>query len=379
MKISLKELLKNPANVILVLIFIISIVVGSLFVFRIFYHKDEDVVVAMKELDDTLIYYASNNQTDLNGNPAENIALILDGKNKFNLIINGNLGVGYTGNYIQKDKNILLFSDLSYSSQTKNEYRLFTIVVQEDGSLILSNTINNVTNYVLTKTVSNEMKTKGFNNLSISSDRQIENDKFNIISNGYKLNSIYDVLGYINNINDLYSDNIYSSIYSLNDLNRRNITSNQIISSIFDNTDGTNYDINTLNQIASNIYNVNINPEEISYLGNKYIYTNDKYEKSNDVTGTRFENLYKRIYNYEVIDSKLYVYEIYIAYECMDGACKFYPITDLNNENKNYYDFTTSSLDVSLILANIDKMNHYKWVFSFNDESGYSFEQLIIE
>ena len=80
---SLRDLLKNPANVILVFIFTISLFIRSLFVFRIIYHKTEEPVIAMKELDDTLSYYVSTNTVDKNNESAKKIALILDSREFF--------------------------------------------------------------------------------------------------------------------------------------------------------------------------------------------------------------------------------------------------------------------------------------------------------
>jgi len=381
-KPSLKELLKNPANVILLFIFLISVVVGSLFIFRIFYHKADNTTIAMKELDDSLIYYISTSQLDNNGSEAKKVALILDGKNQFNFILNDNQTTGYTGTYVINDNTIKLFTDTYYSGKSRNEYKLFTLTTLDDGSLVLNNSINNVSNYKFNKVNSNMFKSSGYNKLTVENNQTKytykDSDNESISSGTYTLNSPYLVMKYIDRINEFYSDSFASSIYNVHLLSRRYINSSQILSFILPNIDINTVTGDILNTISNSLFYFNLyfdNIPEINYKGNKYLFMDNKYVNTKEVTGEKYNNIIKRVYNYEIIDQKLVIDEIVIAYECSNGVCKYYPVTDLTSDVKNYYDFTTSSINIDKILYNIDKINHYTWTFVLNGDS-YLFESI---
>lgn len=381
-KPSLKELLKNPANVILLFIFLISVVVGSLFIFRIFYHKADNTTIAMKELDDSLIYYISTSQLDNNGFEAKKVALILDGKNQFNFILNDNQTTGYTGTYVINDNTIKLFTDTYYSGKSRNEYKLFTLTTLDDGSLVLNNSINNVSNYKFNKVNSNMFKSSGYNKLTVENNQTKytykDSDNESISSGTYTLNSPYLVMKYIDRINEFYSDSFASSIYNVHLLSRRYINSSQILSFILPNIDINTVTGDILNTISNSLFYFNLyfdNIPEINYKGNKYLFMDNKYVNTKEVTGEKYNNIIKRVYNYEIIDQKLVIDEIVIAYECSNGVCKYYPVTDLTSDVKNYYDFTTSSINIDKILYNIDKINHYTWTFVLNGDS-YLFESI---
>lgn len=381
-KPSLKELLKNPANVILLFIFLISVFVGSLFIFRIFYHKADNTTIAMKELDDSLIYYISTSQLDNNGFEAKKVALILDGKNQFNFILNDNQTTGYTGTYVINDNVIKLFTDTYYSGKARNEYKLFTLTTLDDGSLVLNNSINNVSNYKFNKVNSNMFKSSGYNKLTVENNQTKytykDSDNESVTSGTYTLNSPYLVMKYIDRINEFYSDSFASSIYNVHLLSRRYINSSQILSFILPNIDINTVTGDVLNTISNSLFYFNLyfdNIPEINYKGNKYLFMDNKYVNTKEVTGEKYNNIIKRVYNYEIIDQKLVIDEIVIAYECSNGVCKYYPVTDLTSDVKNYYDFTTSSINIDKILYNIDKINHYTWTFVLNGDS-YLFESI---
>lgn len=381
-KPSLKELLKNPANVILLFIFLISVFVGSLFIFRIFYHKADNTTIAMKELDDSLIYYISTSQLDNNGSEAKKVALILDGKNQFNFILNDNQTTGYTGTYVINDNIIKLFTDTYYSGKARNEYKLFTLTTLDDGSLVLNNSINNVSNYKFNKVNSNMFKSSGYNKLTVENNQTKytykDSDNESVSSGTYTLNSPYLVMKYIDRINEFYSDSFATSIYNVHLLSRRYINSSQILSFILPNIDINTVTGDILNTISNSLFYFNLyfdNIPEINYKGNKYLFMDNKYVNTNEVTGEKYNNIIKRVYNYEIIDQKLVIDEIVIAYECSNGVCKYYPVTDLTSDVKNYYDFTTSSINIDKILYNIDKINHYTWTFVLNGDS-YLFESI---
>lgn len=381
-KPTLKELLKNPANIVLLFIFLISLFVGSLFVFRIFYHKSDNTVIAMKELNDSLIYYVSASQPDNNGSEAKKAALILDGKNRFNFILNDRQTTGFTGTYIVSDNVIKLFTDTYYNGKARNDYRLFTLTQLDDGSLILNNSINDVDNYKFNKVNSSLFKSSGYNVLSVENNQPRytykDSDNEAISSEMYALNSSYLVIKFIDRVNEFYTDSFISSIYNVQSLSRRYISPSQILSFILPNInmDTTTGDI--LNTLSNSVFYYNLyfnNISEISYKGNKYLFTDNKYVNTKELTGDKYNNIVKRVYNYQLINNKLIVDEIVIAYECSNGICKYYPITELNNDVKNYYDFTTSSVNIDEILYNIDKINHYTWTF-VQDGDNYVFESI---
>ena len=247
---------------------------------------------------------------------------------------------------------------------------------------MLDGTINNVTNYTFNKVTSNAFKSSGYSTSSVDIKlpkyTYLDNDNENLNSEIYALNSTYSVIKFIDRINTFYTDSIGTSIYSNNNLSRRYTNSNQILSFILPNIDIDKTSGDVLNQLSNNIFKTYLNfnnSSEISYLGIKYIFDDNKYLKTSEVTGEKINNIIKRVINYQLIDKRLIIDEIFIGYECTDGICKFYPITEINNEQKNYYDFTTSSIDMDEILKNVDKINHYTWTF-VNENDNFYFDSI---
>ncbi|MBO4601142.1 MAG: hypothetical protein J5634_02780 [Bacilli bacterium] len=387
-KPTLRELLKNPANVVLVLIFFTSIIVGSLFMFRVFYHENDNSEVAMKEIDDNLSYYLSVDTTDESGNPSKNIVLVLSDNNKFNLILSNEKKYGYSGLYVKKDNIIYLYTDKFYSSEVKAEFKEFIITIENDD-LVLNSSINNTSNYRLKKSNLSDIKSKGFNNVNINTSQinysYMDSDNENIYNSIYSLTSPYNVIKFIDRIGNhivLQAEgNVVrdSSIYSGNAIYRRYINPYYILEFILPNISEDNYNANTINEYVRNIFKTEINFNNlgnIKYNGKVYNYENDAYHKINDNTENLNNSYIKRVYNYEIIDNKLYVYEIAVGYECSGGTCKFYPFTEINQDERNYYDFTASSIDIINVLNNKDKINYFKWTFEIDENSNYIFETL---
>ena len=50
----------------------------------------------------------------------------------------------------------------------------------------------------------------------------------------------------------------------------------------------------------------------------------------------------------------------------------------IKNNDENYFDFTTTSIDIDKVLFNIDKMNHYTWTF-VQDGDNYVFESIVLK
>lgn len=383
-RLSLKDLLKNPANVILVFIFMISLLVGSLFIFRIIYHKTEDPVIAMKELDDSLIYYVSTNTVDKNNENAKKIALVMDGKDKFNLILSDDQLIGFTGTYVKTNNTIKLFTDTYYNGKEKNDYKIFTLTILEDDSLSLNNSLNNIDNYVLNKVNSNSFKSKGYNNLSVNSNQlkyTYKDDYKETISSGvYGLNSTYSVIKFIDGLNVFYSDTINESLYNGTSFNRWSLSQKQILNFLLTNIEDNDLNTDILNSFSNSIFKSSLyfdNLIEISNKGYKYVLNDNRYSNSNEIMGSKINNIIKRVYNYQMEGHKLIIDEILIAYECTSSVCRFYPITDINSDIKNYYDFTTTNIDIDNILLNIDKIKHYTWTF-INENNEFYFESIQI-
>ena len=379
---SLRDLLKNPANVILVFIFTISLFVGSLFIFRIIYHETEEPVIAMKELDDTLSYYVSTNTVDKNNESAKKIALILDSKDKFNLILNEDQSIGFTGTYVKTDNLIKLYTNVYYNGKEKNDYKVFTLTILEDNSLSLNSSINNVDNYILSKVNSSFFKSQGYNNLSIKSNQisyTYQDDyKETILNNIYSLNSTYSVIKFIDNLNVFYNDSLSESLYNGFSFNKWSLNQNQILNFLLPNINDDELSLDVINNLSDNIFRSNIyfnNLNEISNKGFKYVLNDNKYINTNEVVGDRINNIIKRVYNYQMIGQKLIIDEIIVAYECADNVCRFYPITDIYSDVKNYYDFTTTNIDIDNILLNIDKLKHYTWTF-ISENNEFYFESI---
>lgn len=377
-KITLKQLLKNPANVILVFIFVISLFVGSLFIFRIVYHKTPEATIAMKELDDSLIYYISKSNDDSD----KRVALILDGRSKFNLILNNEQTSGFTGTYVQIDNTIYLYTNYYYNGKAKNDYKVLTLNVLDDSTLILNYSLNNIDSYELDKVSSSMFKSNGFNNLSVSSNQYIytylDSDNETISNNIYSLDSIYSVIKFIDRYSSFLTDNLQDYLYSSNITNKYGINQNQILNFIIPNINDEHLNTDIINNFSNNIFKSNIpfdDKLEILSNGYKYVLDQNRYVKNQDITDNKINNVIKRIYNYQMVGQRLTIDEILIAYECSNDVCRFYPFTNINDEEKNYYDFTTSSIDIDKILLNIDKINHYTWTF-INENNQFCFESL---
>ena len=389
-KPSLKDLLRNPANVVLVLIFFISILVGFLFVVRIFYHSDDDSIVAMKEISDNLTYYVSYDALLPDGNKAPKVALVLNDNKEFNLMILNNNVSGYTGTFIKKDKDVKLYSDKYYASKIINDYKLFSLTYDENNELILSTYLNGINTYKFKKSDAKEIKSLGFNNTSVKVNNlnnytYEDSDKDTILNGVYCLTSPYNVIKFIDRIgNNLVTPldiNIEqnTSIFNGQFIGRRNINQYYLLQLVIPNVPNEDYSKSNISSLANNIFKTDINYNNFTNIkinGKPYTLENDKYIVSSNNTENINSNYLKRVYNYESYDNKLYIYEYFVGYECSDGTCRYYPFTQINQDEKSYYDFESNSIDIYTILLNNEKLNSFKWTFTLDADGNYYFESL---
>ena len=386
MKISFKDFFKNPANLILFLVFLLSIIIGFLFVYRFVHEKDDDAEVNMKEIADNYIYYASVKQLNLNGEEVEDIVLVLDDKNNFTLLLSDRDKNGYVGFYTKDDSSINLFTNYYFSLNQKSEFKYYKLNINEDGSLVFESQLNN-TIYTLKKCTFSDLKSRGFNNLNINvNDILYFGDPKTDFSSDFSFKSVDDTLMYIQKLNGVnISSNISNNYNSLNHLygnapiNKYNLNYNIMLEFILPSIENEEYfTTDNINNFAIGVFGKEINfniLNTFNYNGYKYMLNQNKFVKLEPLSDNNINNnIIKRIYNYEIIDNKLYVYDILINYECSSDECKYYPHYYENVSEKTYFDFITKSNSIIDVLNNISKFSSYKWTFDITDSGNYVFE-----
>lgn len=383
MKISYKDLFKNPANIILLLVFILSIITGFLFVYRSVHEKSENKDVNMKEISDNYLYYASTHQVNLNSEEVEDVVLILDDKNTFTLILSDKEKTGYVGLYTKDDSSINLFTNYYFSLDQKNEFKYFRLNITQDGSFVFDKALNN-TVYNLKETSYSDLKSRGYKNLNVNNAFNSDDNK-NSASNNFELKTADDVIKFIQNLNGdniitnttNNTNNSFNHLYGPNLINRYNLNNNIMLEFIIPNIDNDDFSTDNINNMAQSIFNHEINFNYLNsfdYNGFKYASNGSTFIKTVEVDNNSNSNFIKRVYNYEVIDNNLYIYEILINYECSDNSCRFYPHYEEGATEKNYFDFAANSSDLINILSNISKINSFKWTFNMTESGNYVFD-----
>lgn len=391
--VSYKELFKNPANILLVIIFFLSLFVGLLFVVRIFNSNNNDDEVVMNEIKDEGDIFVSKNELNVEGAKAQTLVLTLNKDNTFTLAIMGDNNYGYSGIYTENETTITLFTDYIYSSTNKkNEYKMISINKNASDYLVFNNAFNNTTNFELVKKSKDDVKESNYKNYYLIFDKKeytYLDDDNNTINNGnYNISSSYAAIKMIDRINKGYVQSEYdyqinaviSSLYNGLTVNKYNISNYQILEFILPNLTNNEYLTSNINNFTLSVFakNININDyTSVVYNNSLYSLVDGKYSEVNKLDkNNNNNNFVKRIYNYEIINNKLYIYEVYVGYICDNNTCKFYPINYNMTDEHLYYDFETKDSSINSVLSNLDKMKHYVWVFNIESDNNYYFESL---